>query len=107
MAVYFIKNKGYRYEFVLKGKRHTKAWFKTKTAAKLAEAKRREELENPDPSVQEEPTDMAFLDLVNIRLDHIQDRKSEIYYEEHVYKARKWVEEWGNLNCGDISKKSD
>jgi integrase len=102
MGVYFIKNKGYRYEFVLKGKRHTKAWFKTKTAAKLAEAKRREELENPDP-VQEEPTDMAFLDLVNIRLDYVKAYHSEEHYRSYLYLGRRWVKKWGELMCSEIT----
>ncbi len=37
MSVYFIKGKGWRYDFILKGTRHTSTWFKTKTEAKQAE----------------------------------------------------------------------
>ena len=38
MSVYFVPQKGWRYNFILKGKRYTKAWFKTKGEAKRAEA---------------------------------------------------------------------
>jgi integrase len=103
MTIYFVKGKGWRYDFERKKQRYTEAWFETKTEAKQAEARRREDLNNPAPSAQK-PTDMGFLEFINLRLDHIQDRKSEVYYEEHVYKARKWVEEWGKIDCGDISK---
>jgi len=44
MTVYFKAGKGYRYDFMVKGKRYTKAWFKGKQAAKTAEVKRREEV---------------------------------------------------------------
>ena len=44
---------------ILQGNRCTKAGFKTKAAARQAEAKKREEIENPPPVV-ETPTDMAF-----------------------------------------------
>ncbi len=45
MTVYSKAGKGFRYDFMVKGKRHTKAWFKTKRAAQKAEAKRKEEVE--------------------------------------------------------------
>ncbi|MGA1864979.1 MAG: hypothetical protein ACMUHX_07950 [bacterium] len=37
----FSKGKGVRYDFTLKGIRHSNAWFKTKAEAKQAEAKKR------------------------------------------------------------------
>jgi integrase len=103
MSIYSVKGKGWRYEFVHKGERYTKAWFKTKTEARQAEAKRREEVKNPIP-VPDEPIDMDFFDLVNQRLDHLKARTSHIYYEEHVYKARVWVKLWGDLKCSQISQ---
>jgi integrase len=102
MSVYFIKGKGWRYGFVRKGERYTKAWFKTKTEAKLAEAKKREELENPKP-VQKEPIDMAFLDLVNLRLDHVKVYNSEEHYRSYLYLGRRWVKKWGDLMCSEIT----
>ena len=71
MSVYSIKGKGWRYDFTLKGTRHTNAWFKTKKEAKMAEAKRREEIAKPKPK-EMKPTDMAFLELVNRKLDHVK-----------------------------------
>jgi integrase len=102
MSVYFVKGKGWRYDFTHKGIRHTETWFKTKTEANRAEAEKRKEINNPKP-VQEMPTDITFLELVNFRLDHVKAYFSAIHYAEHVFKARKWVALWGQLNCNDIS----
>jgi hypothetical protein len=62
MSCYFVKGKGWRYDFTLNGTRQTAAWFETKTKARQAEAERREELLNPkeDPAM-ETVTDMAFI----------------------------------------------
>ena len=83
MSVYSVKGKGWRYDFNLKGTRYTGAWFRTKNEAKQAAAKRKEELENPAPvqetittAAVETPTDMAFLELVNRRLDHVKAYRS-------------------------------
>ena len=50
---------------------------------------------------------MAFLDLVNQRLDYIKAYQLERYYVDHVYIARKWVKKWGTLNCSEISSSND
>jgi hypothetical protein len=76
MGVYFQKGRGWRVDFQLNGKRHTLTWFKTKAKARQAEAKKREELKNPPPAT-ETPTDMAFLELVNLRLDYVKAYKSQ------------------------------
>jgi integrase len=49
------------------------------------------------------PTDMAFLELVNKRLDHVKAYKTAAYYTSHVYYARKWVKEWENLTTAQIT----
>ena len=104
MSVYSVKDKGWRYDFTQKGIRHTEAWFTTKKAAKEAEAKRRQELKNPTPvEVETIPTGMAFLDLVNKRLDFVQAYKSQKYYVDHIYTTRKLVKEWRNLMSGEIT----
>ena len=41
MSLYFVKGKGWRYDFTLSGKRYTKSWFKTKREARKAEARER------------------------------------------------------------------
>ena len=106
MSVYFLKGKGkgWRYDFTLKGIRHTETWFKTKKAAKQAEAKKREEIKNPKPKIPVEPIqiDMDFLELVNKRLDHVKAYNSERHYTDHIYMARKWVREWKGLMCNEI-----
>ena len=47
MSIYFVKEKGWRYDFTKKGQRYTDQWYQTKTEANRAEAKRREEILNP------------------------------------------------------------
>ena len=102
MSVYLIKGKGWRYDFTNKGTRHTEAWFKTKTKAKQAESKRREELKNPK---QRETTqiDMDFLTLANKRLDNVKSYNSEGHFKDVFYHARRWVKEWngqiGRASC--------
>jgi integrase len=102
MSVYSVKGKGWRYNFVLSGIRHSSTHFKTKGAARQAEAQKREELKNP-PTVAEIPIDMAFLELVNQRLDYVKAYKCHSYYVEHVYLAKRLVKLWQHLNCGDIT----
>ena len=55
MSVYSVKGKGWRYDFTQKGKRCTKAWFKTKTEAKQAVA-------DLAKSIGLEPIDMGGAD---------------------------------------------
>jgi integrase len=103
MSIYFKKGAGWRYDFILQGNRCTKAGFKTKAAARQAEAKKREEIENPPPVV-ETPTDMAFLELVNNRLDYVRAYKSKIYYEGNLYLGRRLVREWKELRASEITR---
>ena len=103
MSVYSIRGKGWRYDFILKGIRYTSTWFKTKTEAKEAEAKRKEGIEKPKPEIQI-PTDMAFLELVNRRLDYVKAYKSEKYYIDNVSLSKMWVKKWDGCSCGDIAK---
>ena len=103
MSVYSVKGKGWRYDFTHQGIRYTETWFTTKKEALRAEAKQREEVKNPKPQTQT-PTDMAFLDLVNRRLDYVKAYRSEIYYYEHVFKAKKWIKRWGKMNCSQITQ---
>jgi integrase len=101
MSVYFKKGKGWRYDFTLKRKRYTGTWLKTRREAREAEARRREVVQNPKVEIQ---TGMAFLGLVNRRLDFLKAYKSERYITDHVYLGRKWVRQWRGLNCDEISQ---
>jgi integrase len=103
MSAYFTKGKGWRYDFTLNGIRYTKTWFKTKTEAKTAESQRREELAKPQQET-EMPIDMAFLELVNRRLDHVKAYNSKRHYETTRYLAKVWTKKWGNLLCGEVTQ---
>ena len=102
MSVYLVKGKGWRYDFTQEGTRHTEAWFKTKKAAKEAEAKKREELKNPEPEPAI-PTDMDFLTLINKRLDHVKNYHSASHFRSVLYHSRRWIKEWNGLSCKEIS----
>ena len=102
MSVYSNKNKRWRYDFTKKGIRYTEAGFNTKKEAQRAEAKRKEEIAHPVP-VEEVPTDMDFFELVNLRLDHVKNYNTASHYKDYCYKAKKWVELWGQLTCGEIT----
>ncbi len=100
MSCYLIKGKGWRYDFTLNGKRYTATWYKTKKEVKRAEAQKREELSKP---VEKTSTDMAFLDLVNRRLDHIKAHNSDCHYEDSVIFAKRWARLWGTASCTEIT----
>ncbi|WP_299983177.1 tyrosine-type recombinase/integrase [Desulfobacula sp.] len=105
MSIYFIKQKGWRYDFTRKGIRYTESGFKTKKEARQAEAKEREVLSKPkiQKDTQTIQTDMAFLELVNKRLDYMQAYNSERHYQDHIYLARRWIKQWGKLHCSQVS----
>lgn len=104
MSVYFVKGKGWRYDFTLNRERFTQTWYKTKKEAIQAEAGKRKELRNP-PQDSETPTDIGFLELINLRLDHVKAYNSESHYRDYCYMARRWVERWGELKCSQMSQK--
>lgn len=102
MSQYSVKGKGWRYNFYHKKERYSSQWYKTKREAAKEEAIRREELLNP-PSVITMPTDMAFLDLLNKRLDHLEVYRSERHYKDVFYYARRWIQQWKDYDCSEIS----
>ncbi len=102
MSVYLKKGKGWRYDFTLKSERYTQAWYKTKTEAKKAEADKRREVLNPQKGSQT-PIDMAFLELVNVRLDYIKERHSKQHYADHKSMAKRWVQHWGRLQGTELT----
>jgi integrase len=103
MSVYYSrKRKRYRYEFIVKGKRYTGTWYRTKNEAKEAEYKRKEEIKNPKP-IMETPTDMEFLELINRRLDYVKAYNSASHYRDTISLARNWIKEWDGFNCSEMS----
>ena len=105
MSLYFVKKKGWRYDFTQNGKRYTKTWFPNKKEAKRAEAQRKEEIQNPEIQTIMEaiPIDMGFLELVNRRLDHLKEYCSERHYTDNIYFARRWCSYWKNKKCEEIT----
>ena len=105
MSAYSVKGKGWRYDFTLKGARHTKGWFKRKRDALKAETERREELTNPAPVIEvpETPIGMDFLELVNRRLDYVKTYNTVEHYRHVLYHARRWVKEWNGKMCSEIT----
>jgi integrase len=106
MSVYFVKGKGWRYDFTLKGQRYTNQWYSSKKEARQAEARNREEVLNPEivsktPQIQ---TGITFLELVNLRLDNVKAYNSERHYSEYVYMAKRWVKEWGEIDAKAITQ---
>lgn len=97
MSVYFVDKKGWRYDFMRKGERHTQAFFKTKREAEREEQKKKELLEKPAT------TDMAFIDLIELRLDEVKQRLSHDHYMDTVYHARRWIKSWSGLTCSEIT----
>ena len=100
------KNKSWMYDFVQDGKRATKSGFKTKREAIAAEAERRKEKPTPEELTHQQKTltDTTFLKMVNLRLDELHRYRSQGHYLDNVYMARKWVRDWGELLCSDISE---
>ncbi|SHI13054.1 tyrosine-type recombinase/integrase [Desulfofustis glycolicus] len=97
MTVYFVEKKGWRFDFMRKGERYTQAFFKTKREAEKAEQRMKDYLERP------KSTDMAFLDLVELRLDEVKQRLSNDHYMDTLYHARRWVKDWSGLTCSEIT----
>lgn len=102
MSIYSDPGRGWRYDFQFKKRRYQSNYYKTKTEAKAAEAEKRKELKNPVP-VPETPTDMAFLTLMNNRLDYLQAYSAESHYKETRYMSKRWAKEWKNRLCSEIS----
>lgn len=102
MSAYLVDGKGWRYDFILYGIRQTGAWFETKQEAIEAEVERRKELKYPI-QVQETPIDMAFLELVNLRLDHVQNYNSAGHYKDVLYHFRRWAKIWKHCKCNQIT----
>lgn len=107
MSIYMVKGKGYRYDFTTKGVRYTKAWFKTKAEAKMAEARQREELLNPTAKIHGQaltPIAMDFLALLNRRLDFVEAYRSEKHYQTYLYHARRWLKIWDGFPAESITR---
>jgi len=102
MSTYFEPRRGWKFDFQFKKRRYQSNYYKTKTEAREAEAEKRKELKNPALTT-ETPTDMAFLTLVNKRLDYLQAYRSNTHYMETKYLSKRWVKEWKSKLCSEIN----
>lgn len=105
MSVYFVKNRGWRYNFYhhkIRYQAHQS--YHTKREAQRAEAKRREDIEKEKIIQPKAPTDMAFLMLLEGRLDHVRAYNSKRHLDDYVCMARRWAAQWGNRPCSQISQ---
>jgi integrase len=118
MSVYSVKGKGWRYDFTLMKTRYTSSWFKTKSEARRAEAKKREEVTRPaaDPPQRESapppppaltpaptPTGMAFSALANEYLDHAKRKFADKTYQYKVYVYRQFLAFVGDIPVVQIT----
>jgi len=103
MSVFFEEGRGWKYDFKFRKRRFQSNYYRTKREAKEAEADKLKELNNPIPEPVE-PTDTAFLTLLNRRLDHLQAYNSESHYRETKYLAKRWARQWKDKTCNEISR---
>ncbi|MBV1765952.1 MAG: site-specific integrase [Pseudodesulfovibrio sp.] len=104
MTIYSKAGKGFRYDFMVKGKRYTKAWFRTKREAQAAQAQRKKEVAKADKMA--ERNDMGLLDMLNRRLDTLQERSfSTQYYKNTRYAAQRLLKHFGDVPCSTITSR--
>lgn len=44
------------------------------------------------------------MELVNKKLDHVKAYNSKSHYLDFFYNARRWIKQWKELSCEDISR---
>ena len=103
MSVYFNKRREWwEYYFRHKKLSYTGAGFPRKKDALEAEADRKKEVKKP-PKPKTEETDMAFLTLLNRRLDYLQAYRTKKHYEDNVYMAKRWAKKWKDLTVHQVT----
>ncbi len=103
MSVYFNKRREWwEYYFRHNKTPYTGAGFKRKKHALEAEADRKKEVKQPQP-VSREKIDMGFLTLLNESLDYLQAYRSKKHYQDTLYMAKKWVNQWKERGVHEIS----
>ena len=124
MSTYFIKGKGWRFDFTLRGNRFTSNWFKTKAEARKAEALKRKEAMLPEvelppaeprrplgppppPELKTPPgpipTGLAFSTLANSYLDQAKRRFTPRTYKFKVNVYREFLAFGGDLPAAEIT----
>jgi integrase len=133
MSVYFVKDKGWRYDFKKNKTRYSSKLFETREQAILAEADKRKELiketikENTgDQSIPDSTNshiqapsqiiqyqkpilpDMDFKTMASIRLDYLEDYnglgQDGEHYNDNRLAIKKWLKtDWGKKKCVEIT----
>jgi len=102
VSVYFKRGKGWRVDFTLGKKRHTKAWFTTKREAQRTEAAMREELTAGRKKTVQTVT--GFLELLNNRLDFMKNYDyASSTYDNFRYSAKRWLDRFGDVPVSAIN----
>lgn len=102
MGAYFIKGKGWKFQFRINKVRYQSGAFKTKKEALEAERKKREQLKNPQPSSPK--TGISFFDLIQRRLDYVRVYHTKAYYDAYRFMARRWARQWKDIPCDEITR---
>ena len=100
----FGKGKGWRYDFTHQGTRHTGGLVQEQRKMPERQRQKGGNRSNPkEESTAETPIDMTFLDMVNLRLDHVKAYNSESHYQTYSSVAKRWTTQWKEVRCGQIT----
>ena len=103
MAVYEVKNKGYRYDFTSNKERYSSGIFKTKREANHAESLKRIELNKIQDGTFYQ--DVYLEDLFNSRLDYLLENDyTTHYYNDTRSMANRCLKAFGNIPCSQITE---
>lgn len=105
MSVFKVKDLGYRFEFQMNNKRYASKYFDKKKDAIEAEAKLKQEVRSAARNTNTTMTDITFYELLQLRLDHLKAKGPERkkYYNDNRYMGKRWVKEWKDLPCTQIT----
>lgn len=105
MTIYKIKGKGYRFEFQVNKKEYSSKFFEKKKDAIEAETKLKKEVKKAAKNTNTTTTDITFYELLQLRLDYLKAKgpEREKYYNDNRYMGKRWVKEWKDLPCTQIT----
>lgn len=105
MSVFKVKDLGYRFEFQMNKQRYTSKYFEKKKNAIEAEAKLKEEVKSVARNANTTMTDITFYELLQLRLDYLKAKGADRgkYYNDNRYMGKRWVKEWKDLLCTQIT----
>lgn len=116
MSVCLVKPGTYRYDIMVKGQRYTGSGFRSEKEALIAQEARRKEvgrhLIKREIMMEQQlilsPAslkDMAFDELLVMRLRVLEKRPTKRHFEDTKLLAKRWRKEWGGKMCSQIEPK--